>query len=89
MWRHPTPHDTPRPWQSRAMVVELVFMMSGSTWCRPYVVVRGISGLVVDCLCVGLVAYVQGKAGLHEDVQTDAVCKALGWWMLAKCIDKY
>ena len=51
MWRHLAPHDTPRPWQSKALVAELVFMMGGSMWCRPYVVVRGISGLVVGCLC--------------------------------------
>ena len=41
--------------------------------------VHSIGGLVADCLCVGLVACVQGKAGLHKDVQIDVVCKALGW----------
>ena len=71
------------------MVVELIFMMGSSTWCRPYVVVRGINGLVASCLCVGLVACVQGRVGLHENLQTNAVCKALGWWMLAKCMDIY
>ena len=41
--------------------------------------VHSIGGLVADCWCVGLVACVQGRAGLHEDVQIDVVCKALGW----------
>lgn len=42
-------------------------------------VVHGIGGLVADCLYVGLVAYVQGRARLHEDAQIDAMCKPLGW----------
>ena len=32
-------------------------------------VVHGIGGLVASCLCVGLVACVQGKTRQHEDVQ--------------------
>ena len=40
---------------------EMVLMMGNSRWCRSYVVVHGIGGLVVGSLCVGLVARVQGK----------------------------
>ena len=32
-------------------------------------VVYGIDGLVASCLCVGLVACVQGKTRQHKDVQ--------------------
>lgn len=46
------------------MVGIVGFKMGGSKWCRPYVVVHGIGGLLADCLCVGMVAYVQGKVRL-------------------------
>ena len=46
------------------MVGRVGFIMGGSRWCRPYVVVHGIGGLVASCLCVSWVAYVQGRSGL-------------------------
>ena len=64
MWRHLAPHDAPRPWQSRAMVGRVGFKMGGSNGVNPGVMVHGIGGLMASCLCVGLVACVQGRAGL-------------------------
>ena len=55
----PQDHDRVVPWWA-----ELVFMMGDREWCQPYVMVHDISGLLVDCLCVGLVACVQGRTGL-------------------------
>ena len=59
MWRHLAPHDAPRPWWAR-----WILMMGSSRWCLPYVVVHGIGGLDVGSLCVGLVAGMQGRVGL-------------------------
>ena len=44
--------------------VELVLMMGGNRWGHPYVIVHDIGGLLANCLYVGLVACVQGRAGL-------------------------
>ena len=68
------------PWWAK-----LDFMMGGSRWCQPYVVVHDIGGLVASCLCVGLVACVQGKTRLHEDVQQMLCARywANGCWLNA------
>ena len=55
----PQCHCRDGPWWA-----ELVLIMGESKWCRPYVVVHGIGGLLVGCLCVGLVGCVKGKVGL-------------------------
>ena len=56
--------------------VEMVLMMGSSRWCWPYLVVHDIGGVVVGSLCVGLVARVQGRAGLLWWLNVG--CKALG-----------
>ena len=60
MWRHLIPHDAPWPWQWSAMVGRFGFHDGR----QQVMVVHGISGLLANCLCVGLVAYVLGRAGL-------------------------
>ena len=62
-WNHLNPHDALRLRQRRVMVGRVGFMMGGSKWCQPYVVVQLICGLVAGCLCVGYVACVQDKVG--------------------------
>ena len=46
------------------MVGKVGFKMSGSRWCQPLSDVHGIGGLMASCLCVGLVACVQGRVRL-------------------------
>ena len=33
MWKRLAPYDAPRPWQSKAMVGTVGFMMGSSKWC--------------------------------------------------------
>ena len=46
------------------MVGKVGFKMDGSKCCQPLSDVHNIGGLMASCLCVGLVACVQGWAGL-------------------------
>lgn len=64
MWRHLARHDAPRPWQSRAIVGRVGFKMGGNSGVNLRVMVNGIGGLMASCLCAGLEACVQGRAGL-------------------------
>ena len=73
-------------WCPKAMAKEghgrqrWILMMGNSRWCWPYVMVHGIGGLVVGSLCVGLVAWVQGKAPWQKKVM---VGKDGLWWCAA------
>lgn len=64
IWRHLAPYDTPKSWQSRAMVGKIGFKMGGSLWCQPLSDVHGIRSLIVNYLCVGFVTCVQNRARL-------------------------
>jgi len=42
----------------------VLVMMGSNRWCSPYVIVHGMVAWLVVALYVGLVAWVQGSAGL-------------------------